>query len=69
MPAHVVAAKAGLTSAADIHKAYEANDTATLKKVADFWNTGFKTDKGVDPDCRPVGWSVTRSPSTCRTRA
>jgi peptide/nickel transport system substrate-binding protein len=49
VPAHVVAAKAGLASAADIRKAYEANDAATLKKLADFWNTGFKTDKGVDP--------------------
>ena len=49
VPAHVVAAKAGLASAADIRKAYEAQDAATLKKVADFWNTGFKTDKGVDP--------------------
>ena len=29
VPAHVVAAKAGLSSAADIRKAYEANDTAT----------------------------------------
>jgi len=49
VPAHVVAAKAGLSSAADIRKAYEAQDMATLKKLADFWNTGFKTDKGVDP--------------------
>ncbi len=49
VPAHIVAAKAGLSSAADIRKAYEAKDTATMQKVADFWNTGFKTDKGVDP--------------------
>jgi peptide/nickel transport system substrate-binding protein len=49
VPAHVVAAKAGLSSAADIRKAYEAKDTATMEKVADFWSTGFKTDKGVDP--------------------
>ena len=28
-------------TAADIRKAYEAKDMATLKKLADFWNTGF----------------------------
>ena len=49
VPSHVVAKKAGLSSAADIRKAYEANDTATMQKVADFWNTGFDTDKPVDP--------------------
>lgn len=48
--AHVVAKGAGLASAKDIRTAYEANDTATLQKVADFWNSGFKTDKGFQPD-------------------
>ena len=50
VPAHVVAKLAGLSSAADIKTAYEANDTATLQKVADAWNSGFKTDKGLQPD-------------------
>ena len=50
VPAHIVAQKVGLTSAADIRKAYEANDAATLAKIAGFWNTGFKTDKGVNPN-------------------
>jgi peptide/nickel transport system substrate-binding protein len=49
VPAHIVAQKVGLTSAAGIRKAYESNDLATLTKIADFWNTGFKTDKGVNP--------------------
>jgi len=50
VPAHVVAKAAGLGSAADIRKAYEANDTATLKKLADFWNTGFNSDQGLKKD-------------------
>ena len=49
LPAHVVAAHAGLVSGAGIRTAYEGHDEATLQKVADFWNTGFKTDNGVDP--------------------
>jgi peptide/nickel transport system substrate-binding protein len=49
VPAHVVAKGAGLTGAADIRKAYEGNDAATMKKIADFWNTGFKSDKGMQP--------------------
>jgi peptide/nickel transport system substrate-binding protein len=48
IPAHVVAKGAGLSSAADIRKAYEAKDTATLQKIADYWNTGMKTEKGLD---------------------
>jgi peptide/nickel transport system substrate-binding protein len=35
VPAHVVAARAVLASAADIRAAYEAGDVATLRKVAD----------------------------------
>ena len=49
LPAHVVAAHAGLGSTAAIRTAYEAHDNATLEKIATFWNTGFKTDNGVDP--------------------
>jgi peptide/nickel transport system substrate-binding protein len=50
VPAHVVAKAAGMASAADIRKAYEANDIPTLQKVADFWNTGFGTDQGLKKD-------------------
>jgi len=48
MPAHVVAAHAGLTSAAAIRTAYEAKDTAALERIAVFWNTGFATENGLD---------------------
>jgi peptide/nickel transport system substrate-binding protein len=50
VPAHVVAKGAGLTGVADIRKAVEANDSATIAKIAQFWNTGFKTDAGFKPD-------------------
>jgi peptide/nickel transport system substrate-binding protein len=50
VPAHIIAKIAGLSSTADIQKAYEANDTATLQKIASAWNTGLKTDKGFQPD-------------------
>ena len=49
VPAHVVATHAGLTAGAGIRTAYEANDADALGRIAAFWNTGFKTDKGVDP--------------------
>jgi peptide/nickel transport system substrate-binding protein len=49
VPAHVVAAHAGVTDGAGIRAAYESHDAAALGRIADFWNTGFKTDKGVDP--------------------
>jgi ABC-type transport system substrate-binding protein len=50
VPAHAVAKIAGLTDAKAIRTAYEANDLATMQKVADAWNTGFKTDQGLKPD-------------------
>ena len=49
LPAHVVAGHAGLASAAGIRTAYEGKDAAALHKIADFWNTGFLTEKGLDP--------------------
>ena len=49
LPAHVVAAHAGLASAAGIRTAYEGKDDAALHRIADFWNTGFLTEKGLDP--------------------
>ncbi len=49
LPAHVVASHVGLASAAAIRTAYEGGDQATLQKIAAFWNTGFKTDHGLDP--------------------
>jgi peptide/nickel transport system substrate-binding protein len=45
MPAHIAAKQAGLSTDNDdeaLVKAIQDNDTATLKKVADFWNTGWK---------------------------
>jgi peptide/nickel transport system substrate-binding protein len=50
VPAHAVAKIAGLTDAKAIRTAYEAKDAATLQKIADAWNTGFKTDQGLKPD-------------------
>ena len=50
VPAHSVAKLAGLTDAKAIRTAYEAKDMATLQKIADAWNTGFKTDQGLKPD-------------------
>jgi ABC-type transport system substrate-binding protein len=49
LPAHVVAAHAGLSSPAAIRSAYEARDTTTLQKLAAFWNTGFTMANGLDP--------------------
>jgi ABC-type transport system substrate-binding protein len=60
-PAHIVAKLAGLSSTADIKKAYEANDTATLQKIADAWNSGLKTDKGFQPDVWVSGGPYTIS--------
>jgi peptide/nickel transport system substrate-binding protein len=50
VPAHAVAQLAGLPDANAIRAAYESNDTATLGKIADAWNTGFRTDQGLKPD-------------------
>ena len=50
VPAHAVAKLAGLSDAKAIRTAYEAKDMATLQKIADAWNTGFKTDQGLKPD-------------------
>ncbi len=44
LPAHVAAKQAGIDTAGFI-KAVETDDIATLKKVADFWNTGWTFDK------------------------
>lgn len=44
MPAHIAAEQAGLSSddnGAELVKAIQDNDTAKIKKVADFWNTGW----------------------------
>lgn len=44
MPAHIAAEQAGLSTddnGAELVKAILDNDTAKLKKVADFWNTGW----------------------------
>jgi peptide/nickel transport system substrate-binding protein len=49
VPAHVVASHAGLAGTNAIRTAYEAHDTDALGRIATFWNTGFKTDHGVDP--------------------
>jgi peptide/nickel transport system substrate-binding protein len=49
LPAHVVAAHAGLASAAAIRTAYAAADAPTLDKIAAFWNSGFSTEHGFDP--------------------
>jgi len=49
VPAHVVAAKAGVSNGAGIRAAYESHDLAALARIADFWNNGFKADKGIDP--------------------
>ncbi len=49
VPAHVVATHAGVTDGAGIRAAYESHDAAALGRIAEFWNTGFKTDNGVDP--------------------
>ena len=46
IPAHVVEAKSGV---ADIAKAYADKNMADLAKAAEFWNTGFTADKGIDP--------------------
>jgi len=43
LPAHVVEAKTGV---ADITKITETSPEADLKKVGDFWNTGWE---GFDP--------------------
>jgi peptide/nickel transport system substrate-binding protein len=50
VPAHVVAKGAGLADAKAIRTAYEAKDSATLEKIAAFWQTGFKTDQGLKTD-------------------
>lgn len=44
LPAHV-AAKAAGTDTAGLIKAIETDDIPTLKKIADFWNTGWTLDK------------------------
>jgi len=49
LPAHVVADRAGVGTSAAIRTAYEAHDQDALGKIATFWNTGFKSDRGVDP--------------------
>jgi peptide/nickel transport system substrate-binding protein len=55
LPAHVASKAAGIDNAAFV-KAVETDDSVTLKKVADFWNTGWTLDpaKGLDTSLIPA---------------
>ncbi len=53
LPAHVAATKAGLEPDA-LAKAILAKDAETVKKVADFWNTGWMFEGGQLPDASEV---------------
>ena len=51
LPAHVAEQQSGVE---DIIAAVEADDTASLQKVADFWNTGWRFNPGeIDPEITP----------------
>ncbi len=57
-PAHIVAKLAGLSSTADIKKAYEANDTATLQKIADCVEHRLQDGQGLPARLVGVRWSL-----------